>query len=52
MSDHQMLPAYPLSQTFEATHNQEDWKLSPQSLEQFVTLWSQYDDGSGTITPK
>ena len=26
-------------ETFEATHNQEDWKLSPQSLEQFVTLW-------------
>lgn len=32
--------------------SQEDWKLSPQSLETFVQLWSQYDDGSGTITPK
>ena len=31
-------------ETFEATHNQEDWKLSPQALEQFVTLWWVKDD--------
>jgi len=37
---------------FEKTHSQEDWKLSPQLLEQFVTLWGKFDDGSGTILPK
>lgn len=31
---------------------QEDWKLSPQLLESFVTMWSAHDDGTGTITPK
>jgi hypothetical protein len=39
-------------ETFEKTHEQEEWKLSPQALEDFVTLWSEYDDGSGTIQPR
>ncbi|GIL57898.1 hypothetical protein Vafri_13128 [Volvox africanus] len=39
-------------ETFEKTHEQEEWKLSPQALEDFVTLWSEYDDGSGTILPR
>jgi hypothetical protein len=39
-------------ETFEKTHSQEEWKLSPQALEQFVALWGQYEDGSGSISPK
>ena len=31
---------------------QEAWRLNPQSLEDFVNLWSEYDDGSGSIEPK
>jgi hypothetical protein len=31
---------------------QEAWRLNPQSLEDFVTLWSEYDDGSGSIDPR
>lgn len=39
-------------ETFEKTHTQEEWKLSPQALDDFVMLWSEYDDGSGTIFPR
>ncbi|KXZ47565.1 hypothetical protein GPECTOR_34g724 [Gonium pectorale] len=57
-------------ETFEKTHEQEEWKLSPEAscraatysiathlgalsaLDNFVTLWSEYDDGSGTILPR
>ncbi|KAL6748527.1 Ion transport protein-domain-containing protein [Haematococcus lacustris] len=39
-------------ETFEKTSDQEEWKLSPEALEEFVTLWSEYDDGSGTIAPR
>lgn len=28
------------------------WKLRPDHLEEFVVLWAEYDDGSGTIDPK
>jgi len=28
------------------------WKLRPDHLEEFVELWAEYDDGSGTIDPK
>ncbi|GAX77247.1 hypothetical protein CEUSTIGMA_g4693.t1 [Chlamydomonas eustigma] len=38
-------------ETFEMTHNQEEWKLNPQALDKFAQLWSEYDDGSGTIPP-
>jgi hypothetical protein len=31
---------------------QEEWRLNPSSLEDFVALWSEYDDGTGTIEPK
>ncbi len=31
---------------------QEQWALKPYHLEQFVELWSEYDDGSGCILPK
>jgi hypothetical protein len=28
------------------------WKLRPDHLDEFVDLWAEYDDGSGTIDPK
>jgi hypothetical protein len=28
------------------------WKLRPDHLDEFVELWAEYDDGSGTIDPK
>lgn len=28
------------------------WKLRPDHLEEFVELWAEYDDGSGTIDPQ
>ncbi len=31
---------------------QEAWRLNPTSLEEFVDLWAQYDDGTGTIDPR
>jgi hypothetical protein len=38
-------PSPPLS----TPQEQEAWRLNPQSLEEFVALWSEYDDGSGSI---
>ena len=35
-----------------ASQEQEAWRLNPQSLEEFVNLWSEYDDGSGSIAPQ
>lgn len=31
---------------------QDSWKLVPASLEEFRELWSEYDDGTRTITPR
>lgn len=28
------------------------WKLRPDHLDEFVDLWAEYDDGTGTIDPK
>ena len=39
-------------ESFEKQQEQEQWKLNPQSLEDFVNLWAEYDDGTGTIEPK
>jgi hypothetical protein len=39
-------------ESFEKQQEQEQWKLNPQSLEDFVNLWAEFDDGSGTIEPK
>lgn len=39
-------------ENFEKQQEQEAWRLNPQSLEEFVTLWSEYDDGSGSIDPR
>eukprot|EP00798_Chlamydomonas_sp_ICE-L_P015920 gene15920-22054_t len=36
-------------ETFEKVHKQDEWKLSPKD---FVQLWAEFDDGSGTIWPK
>lgn len=36
---------------FPPPQEQEAWRLNPQSLEEFVALWSEYDDGSGSIAP-
>lgn len=33
-----------------APHSQH-WKLRPDHLDEFVELWAEYDDGSGTIDP-
>jgi hypothetical protein len=30
----------------------QHWKLRPDHLEEFVNLWAEYDDGSGTIDPR
>ncbi|GIL55074.1 hypothetical protein Vafri_10591, partial [Volvox africanus] len=38
-------------ENFEKAHEQDEWRLTPQNLEDFVMLWSEYDDGSGTISP-
>jgi hypothetical protein len=32
--------------------NLQRWKLRPEHLEEFVELWAEYDDGSGTIDPQ
>ncbi len=39
-------------ENFEKQQDQEEWTLTPQHLEDFVALWSEYDDGSGSIEPK
>lgn len=28
------------------------WKLRPDHLDEFVDLWAEYDDGTGSIEPK
>ncbi|KXZ54859.1 hypothetical protein GPECTOR_4g931 [Gonium pectorale] len=39
-------------ENFEKTHEQDAWRLTPQNLEDFVVLWAEYDDGSGSIDPR
>ncbi|WIA28050.1 hypothetical protein OEZ86_010635 [Tetradesmus obliquus] len=39
-------------ESFEAQQEQDRWKLRPDHLDEFVDLWAEYDDGSGTIDPK
>lgn len=39
-------------ENFEKQQDQDQWKLHPSLLEEFVDLWSEYDDGSTTIAPK
>lgn len=39
-------------ENFEKQQEQEAWRLNPQALEEFVALWSEYDDGSGSIEPR
>jgi len=34
-------------ENFEKQYEQEEWKLTGESLQQFVDLWSEYDNGSG-----
>jgi hypothetical protein len=36
-------------ENFEKQQEQDKWKLNPHTLEEFVELWSEYDDGTGTI---
>ena len=39
-------------ENFEKQQDQDQWKLHPSMLEEFVDLWSEYDDGSTNISPK
>eukprot|EP00775_Hariotina_reticulata_P006841 gene6841-7059_t len=39
-------------ESFEAQQEQDRWKLRPDHLDEFLDLWAEYDDGSGTIDPK
>lgn len=39
-------------ENFEKQQEQEAWRLNPQALEDFVALWSEYDDGNGSIDPR
>ncbi|KAF8072369.1 NaCP60E [Scenedesmus sp. PABB004] len=39
-------------ESFEAQQEQDRWKLRPEHLDEFVELWAEYDDGSGTIDPR
>lgn len=34
-------------ENFEKLYDQEDWKLTAENLQDFVSLWSEYDDGTG-----
>ena len=36
-------------ENFEKQYEQEEWKLTGESLQQFVDLWSEYDNGSGAL---
>lgn len=36
-------------ENFEKEQEQDKWKLNPHTLEEFVELWAEYDDGTGTI---
>lgn len=38
-------------ENFERLYDQEDWKLTADNLEEFVALWSEYDNGSGEQRP-
>ncbi|GMH39581.1 hypothetical protein BSKO_07479 [Bryopsis sp. KO-2023] len=39
-------------ENFEKQQDQDQWRLHPSMLEEFVELWGEYDDGSTTIDPK
>ncbi|KAI8464917.1 MAG: Ion transport protein-domain-containing protein [Monoraphidium minutum] len=39
-------------ENFEKQQEQEAWRLNPHALEEFVELWSEYDDGTGSIDPQ
>jgi len=39
-------------ENFEKQQEQESWKIMPTALDEFRELWAEYDDGSGTITPR
>lgn len=39
-------------ENFEKQQDQDQWRLHPSMLEDFVELWSEFDDGSTNITPK
>ena len=38
-------------ENFEKTQEQDSWKIVPGALEEFRELWSEYDDGTQTISP-
>lgn len=39
-------------ENFEKQQDQDQWRLHPSMLDEFVDLWGEYDDGSTTIHPK
>uniref|UniRef100_A0A061RPV3 Voltage-dependent calcium channel L type alpha-1D n=1 Tax=Tetraselmis sp. GSL018 TaxID=582737 RepID=A0A061RPV3_9CHLO len=39
-------------ENFEKQMDQDSWKIMPTMLEEFRELWSHYDDGTSTITPR
>lgn len=42
----------PPAETFERIQDTAAWALTPQHLEDFCSLWSEYDDGRNAIDPK
>ena len=38
-------------ENFEKTQEQDSWKIVPGALDEFRELWSEYDDGTSTVSP-
>ena len=45
-------PPNPPPHTHQQKTLQDQWVLRPENLSEFVDLWAEYDDGSGSIEPR
>ena len=52
LSPRRCVPDCSAARGLSPNQEQEEWRLNPHALEDFVALWSEYDDGTSTIDPR